>query len=770
MHDSNHQNPDVERSAVPNQRSGVTPTDPPELLRSQHLTRTAILLGILTVLGSCLVGYFAYIWSRNIVLEGTYNHNLNLARTLAEYAGRSSQSATSREVYAELQVLWERTKMQYSGSYMCAVRANGELALHTAQPDQVGMNVGDIPLVSRRNGDPKNLRELASAKQDWVGEATSLTGQQQVIAFSYANGLDALVALHTPRSAISGEIHAKALPWGIGIAVITVVLLPLSLWLLHRAYAHAQRTVNRALIDRQSNTAALQENEARTRAIVNTAVDGIITINESGIIESFNPAAEEIFGYRTTEIIGKNVVILMPEPYHSEHADYINNYLRTGEKKIIGLGREVAGRRKDGTTFPIELAISEIELPEQRLFCGIVRDITERKEAERHLREAYEELRQTRQAVMQQERLRALGQMASGIAHDINNAISPVSLLSEMLLDEPDIGDEVKADLRTINTAAVDISHIIERMREFYRERGASETLLPVNLNELVPQVIELTRPRWKDIPQERGIVINIQTDLHPDLPQISGLESEIREAMTNLVFNAADALPEGGVITLRTRFDATSVIFEVCDEGIGMDAETYERCLEPFYSTKGVRGTGLGLAMTFGIMERHEGRIHIESELGEGTTVSLAFPLRQTTDSLAIASDESDAVLKPLSILCIDDEPLLRESIQRMLTRDGHTVELADDGQAGLDAFDAAKARGEPFDVVITDLGMPYLDGRQVVRTIKKISPTTPVILLTGWGTRRGGEGDIPTEADAVLSKPPKVKEVRAALSNIKK
>ncbi len=759
MHDANNLNPQVERSET---------TDPPQPLKLQQVTRTAILLGVLTVLGSCFVGYFAYIWSRNLILEGTFDHNLNLARAFGEYAGISSQSMANTQVYEELQQLWERTKMPYSGSYMCVVRANGELALHTARPDQVGVNVGDISLTSLSSGEPKNLRELASTKSDWVGEATALTGQQQVMAFSYADNLDALVAIHTPRSAISAEIRAKALPWGIGIGVITVVLVPLSLGLLHRAYTHAQQTVNHALSDLQSNTAALQENEARTRAIVNTAVDGIITINEKGIIKSFNPSAERIFGYTANEVIGVNVKILMPNPYHSEHDDYISNYQRTGEKKIIGIGREVVGQRKNGTTFPIELAVSEIELPDQRLFCGIVRDITERKQAEERLREAYDELRQTRQAVMQQERLRALGQMASGIAHDINNAISPVSLLSEMLLDEPGLSDDVRGDLNTINTAAVDIGHTIERMREFYRERDASETLLPVNLNQLTPQVIELTRPRWKDIPQEHGIVIEIQTDLHADLPQIGGIESEIREAMTNLIFNAVDAMPEGGVITLRTRVDATSVIFEVCDEGVGMDGETYEMCLEPFYSTKGERGTGLGLAMTFGVMTRHEGRIHIDSEVGRGTTVSLIFPLRQSAEPHPISSDESDEASRPLSILCIDDEPLLRESMRRVLTRDGHTVEMADGGQAGLDAFHAAKTRGEPFDVVITDLGMPYVDGRQVVRIIKSESPTTPVILLTGWGMRLGGEGDILTEVDAVLSKPPKVREVRRTLQQV--
>lgn len=294
--------------------------------------------------------------------------------------------------------------------------------------------------------------------------------------------------------------------------------------------------------------------------------------------------------------------------------------------------------------------------------------------------------------------------MASGIVHDINNAISPVSILTDLLLDEPGLSDETKHDLNTIKTAIDDIAHIIERMREFYQKRDADEELLPVNLNQLAQQVIELTRPRWKNIPQAHGVAIEMRTDLQPNLPAVRGIESEIREALTNLIFNAVDAMLRGGFITLRTRVEVGNIIIEVCDEGIGMDEETRRRCLEPFYSTKGERGTGLGLAMVYGsIEERHEGRVYIDSEVGVGTTMRLIIPLHESVEQDAILPYGANTPLPPLRILCIDDELLLRESIKRMLTRDEHTVELADGGQIGLDTFHMAKARGEPFDVVIT-------------------------------------------------------------------
>src|SRR5438477_9724313 len=210
------------------------------------------------------------------------------------------------------------------------------------------------------------------------------------------------------------------------------------------------------------------------------------------------------------------------------------------------------------------------------------------------LHSAYDELRQTQQAVMQHERLRALGQMASGIAHDINNALSPVSGFAELLLrNEKGLGETARKYLDHIKTASDDVAHIVTRMRDFYRKREEHQPLLPVNLNQLAQQVIELTRPRWRDISQQRGISVDMKLDFDANLPDIIGTESELREALTNLVFNAVDAMPDGGVITIRTRVwgwapargrgkAPTHVALEVSDTGIGMDTETRNRCLEP--------------------------------------------------------------------------------------------------------------------------------------------------------------------------------------------
>jgi signal transduction histidine kinase/CheY-like chemotaxis protein len=395
------------------------------------------------------------------------------------------------------------------------------------------------------------------------------------------------------------------------------------------------------------------------------------------------------------------------------------------------------------------------------------------------LESAYNELRQTQATVMQQERLKALGQMASGIAHDVNNALSPVVGFSDLLLrGENGLSANGKKFLKHIRTAGEDIAHIVARLREFYRKREDKEALQVLNLNHLAEQVVDMTRPRWRDIPQSNGVTIEVEAELADEVPNLVGIESEVREAFTNLVINAVDAMPQGGKITLRTRavrHEAVTsevkhpahVIVEISDTGTGMDEETRKRCLEPFFSTKGKRGTGLGLAMVYGVMERHEGRIEIDSEPGLGTTFRLIFPVRSL---LRANNGETDhgALPEPMQILCIDDEPLLRELIKEILERDGHSVEVSDCGQSGLDAFRQARERGQPFDVVFTDLGMPYLDGKQVARMLKNESPGTPVVMLTGWGAFMKEDGDAPAQVDGVLSKPPRSREIRETLCRL--
>jgi DNA-binding response OmpR family regulator/anti-sigma regulatory factor (Ser/Thr protein kinase) len=405
-----------------------------------------------------------------------------------------------------------------------------------------------------------------------------------------------------------------------------------------------------------------------------------------------------------------------------------------------------------------------------------VRSRAEREsELHRALKQAYDDLRQTQDAVMQQERLRALGQMASGIAHDINNAISPVTLYVDTLLErEPNLSPRTREYLEITQRAIDDVAHTVGRMREFYRQREPELLLAPLDLNQVARQVVDLTRARWSDMPQQRGTVIKVQMELAPDLPSIAGIESELREALTNLIFNAVDAMPDGGELTLRTSaghgpsdgLHAEYVQVEVVDTGAGMDEETRRRCLEPFFTTKGERGTGLGLAMVYGVARRHNAEIEIDSTVHRGTTIRMKFARASASETMLQAS--TSVRTSSLRLLVVDDDPLLIKSLYDALEADGHAVVTANGGQEGIDTFRASEERDERFAVVITDLGMPYVDGRKVANAIKNTSPTTPVILLTGWGQRLIAEGDVPPNVDRVLNKPPKLKELRAALADL--
>jgi PAS domain S-box-containing protein len=486
-----------------------------------------------------------------------------------------------------------------------------------------------------------------------------------------------------------------------------------------------------------------------------------------GRIQFWNESAEKVLGWSSGEIFNGTAPDLLPACGGSN-------------AKSPLAGEKMSWRRKDGSTR--QLRFWTAPLHENGVQCGTLGmtvDVTEYDaEVYEALERAYNDLRDTRDAVMEYERLRVLGQMASGIAHDINNALSPVKLYVQLLIeDERALTEEGRRNLRTIQSAVEDIAQTVARIREFYRSREPQLALAPVKLNELVHQVVDLTRPRWRDIPQQMGLMIEIATDLGDNLPPVLGIESEIREALTNLVFNAVDAMPAGGVLSFRTGIvrehavDGLSEVrhayVEVGDTGLGMDEDTCRRCLEPFFTTKGDRGTGLGLAMVYGAMQRNGGALEIQSALGKGTTMRLRFEVSVSGDAPSEHAVVSGPACSPMRILVIDDDVLVAQALRATLERDGHHVTTANSGEAGVSTFRVARNQGEEFHLVLTDLGMPYMDGRRVASVVKAESPSTPVVLLTGWGRRIAAENDVPPHVDRLLSKPPDLNALRDVIAS---
>jgi len=421
----------------------------------------------------------------------------------------------------------------------------------------------------------------------------------------------------------------------------------------------------------------------------------------------------------------------------------------------------------------MQSAFSSGECEFLRQLCDHVALAANQAQLHASLQHAYEHLQRTQDAAAEQERLRALGQMASGIAHDINNAISPVAIYVESILEqERGFSERTRSQLHIIQRAIDDVARTVTRMGEFSRRRPAQLELAPVPVERVLREVLELTRARWSDMAQQRGVVIETRIESARGTATAMAIESELREALVNLVLNAVDAMPEGGTLILRTgstgddRDHEGRVFIEVSDTGVGMDEDTRRRCLEPFFTTKGERGTGLGLAMVYGIAQRHGMSIDIHSAPEEGTTIRLTFPDRPPQAQVV-------PVIPPTRprctrILLIDDDPLLLTSLRDVLASEGHQVETAAGGQQGIDAFVAAHKAGRAFPVVVTDLGMPHVDGRAVAAAIAAVSPSTPIFLLTGWGQRLADSGETPPHIRAVLSKPPRLTDLRRRLAEI--
>jgi two-component system, LuxR family, sensor kinase FixL len=378
-------------------------------------------------------------------------------------------------------------------------------------------------------------------------------------------------------------------------------------------------------------------------ALLEAAVDGIISIDERGGIQTINPAAERLFGYRADEVIGKNIKILMPSPYQGEHDGYIARYLATGEKKIIGIGREVVGLKSDGSTFPMDLSVAEARVDAKRIFLGIIRDITDRKRAEeahrtsnRRLEKALaelqtksDELKAMTQQLWQAAKLASVGELAAGIAHELNNPLATVSLRIESVLTRTAGDDPRRRALEVIEQESRRMADLVANLLQFSR-RGrdeASTVDVPQELSKAVELIHHHLRKR----------LITVVQELDSDTPTLYADRQKLRQVFLNLLTNAADAMPQGGTLTLRTATvdsGVPAVRIDFVDTGVGIPPEYLGKVMDPFFTTKEEgHGTGLGLAICRRIVQEHKGTIEIASEVGKGTTVRLILPVKTGTN-----------------------------------------------------------------------------------------------------------------------------------------
>jgi PAS domain S-box-containing protein len=460
------------------------------------------------------------------------------------------------------------------------------------------------------------------------------------------------------------------------------------------------------------------------RSVLDHTLDGTISIDERGTVSLFNRAAERIFQYPASDVVGRNIKMLMPEPFHSEHDRYLTNYLNTGVAKIIGIGREVEGRRKDGSTFPLDLAVTEFELEKKRYFLGSVRDISERKKLEEQYRQA--------------QKMEAVGQLAGGVAHDFNNLITIISGYSEILLSRMQSGEPMRAMVKAIGEAGGRAASLTRQLLAFSRQTVLESRVL--DLNEVVRETEKMLR-------RLIGEDIVLTAVLDSKISRVRVDPGHLDQVLMNLSVNARDAMPKGGRLTLETRnvdldeqyadmhVDVRAgryVLLAVTDSGCGMTPETQARIFEPFYTTKGIgKGTGLGLSVVFGIVKQSGGHVEVYSEPNVGTTFKLYFPAIEQQADTAKSQDENGDVRGSETVLLVEDEDGVRGLALLVLQTLGYTVLAAMDGKDALRVVD--RHRG-PIDLLLTDVVMPGMDGRDVAEALQPRFPQMKVLFTSGY------------------------------------
>lgn len=397
-----------------------------------------------------------------------------------------------------------------------------------------------------------------------------------------------------------------------------------------------------------------------------------------------------------------------------------------------------------------------------RLLAALVGIAVENTQLYNELRQSHEELQATQEQLVQSERVRALGEMSAGIAHEFNNILA-IIVGKTQLMHERGQTASLREDFAVIEEAAWRAADIVRRLQAFALTR-MEEKPASVDLNRLVEDAVTLTRPRWKDEAEARGLRLEVVTDLD-ETAVVLGNPADLREAVTNLILNALDAMPNGGRLVLSTRTRRDTVELLVTDTGVGMPQEVRRRVFEPFFTTRSPQRSGLGLSVVHGIVARHKGSIEIESQEGRGTTCRVLLPAGTSAGVVGAppqVAPPGPPAHRGAAILVIEDEDHLRRTLVDILTASGHSVEAARDGLDGLARFQRGR-----FDLVMTDLSMPERSGLDVARAVKKLSRGTPVVLMTGWGDLLDPARIQEAGVDLMIVKPFRVERVRNVVAD---
>jgi len=555
----------------------------------------------------------------------------------------------------------------------------------------------------------------------WTREEARGKFIHELLRTKYSGPRDKIIAELSERGSWEGEIEHQRKDG----AVVTVA----SLWVARRSEDNSIEAVlqnNNDITGLKRAQNELATREAHLRSILDTVPEAMIVIDEGGVVASFSAAAAQLFGYQQDEVVGRNVKMLMPEPYRGEHDDYIGRYLSTGEARIIGYGRIVKGLTKDGATFPMELAVGEARADGQRIFTGFIRDLTSRQKME-------EELRQS-------QKMEAIGQLTGGLAHDFNNLLTVITGNLEML--EARLVDVTQRELvKEAQDAAQDGAKLTGQLLAFGRRQPLNPK--PADVGQLISNFADLLR-RTRGEPIELRILVTGSAHLAVvDAPQL-------QNALLNLVINARDAMPHGGNLTIEishVRLDADYaqmypeirtgryVLIAVSDTGSGMSEEVRQRAFEPFFTTKPTgAGTGLGLSMVYGFVKQSGGNIQLYSELGRGTSVRIFLPLADAIQRSAKPASAAEGAGMPRgseTILVVEDDARVRRVTTARLRSLGYQIIEAENGAAAMAVLSAHLEVA----MIFTDVVMPGgMNGDELVEAAFAVRPNIKVLFTSGY------------------------------------
>ena len=484
----------------------------------------------------------------------------------------------------------------------------------------------------------------------------------------------------------------------------------------------------------------LAESGRRYRDLFDHAQDVVYTTDLDGRLTSMNESGLRLFGYTSAELLGRQVYDLLAP----EDVERVRNEDLRWPPPAARPPQEAQVVHKDGTRTMLEIATRwMIEGGRAVGVHGIGRDITDRRSRERAAQ-------RFREQVHESEKLRALGEMAAGVAHNFNNLLGGVIGYAQLMESKPRTPEEYHRFARKIVESAEQCAAVVKRIQTFGRPID-TQRRESVDLRRVVRETMDLTRPKWKAGPEREGRTIRVELELG-EVPTISSTGAVWEEILSNLVFNAVDAMPAGGALTIATSREGDEAVLTVSDTGMGMDAETQRRMFEPFFTTKGPElGTGLGLSTVWGLVQSQGGRIVVRSTPGEGTAFTIRVPLGRAP--AAPAEEPHSEASTELRILVIDDESATRDVLPQMLV--GHSVETAGGGAEGLERF-----RARPHDLVISDWSMPGLSGLDVAAEVKRRSAATVMVLMTGWDVRGTPAASSP-HVDLLLAKPIVMREL---------